>query len=331
MKLKLLFAMSLIFFLPFPALSADSLNPVDIKEWKVSYGGRSRDPFAENANSVWFVGQSGHYLARLNPQTGKFILKGLKDEPGPHNLIVGSDGVVWYSGNLSGYIGRFDPKTSKIERIGMPEPEADDPHTLIFDRAEKHIWFTVQWGNFVGRLRLADRKVDLIRVPTSRARPYGIIIAPNGTPWIALLGTDKVASVDPNTLKLTEHKIVDGARPRRIDVTDDGRIYYTDYSRGYLGRLDPKTGKLDEWKLPGGADSDPYGMARDKRGRIWLVETGVDPNTFVGFDPAKDAIFSITPIPSGAGSVRHMHYHAPTDTVWFGTDEDTVGRAVVGQ
>ena len=60
-------------------------------------------------------------------------------------------------------------------------------------------------------------------------------------------------------------------------------------------------------------------------------ETGVDPNTFVGFDPAQNRFTSITPIPSGGGSVRHMHYHKATDTVWFGTDEDTIGRAFVGQ
>lgn len=314
-----------------PADAVEALNPVEIKEWNISFGGRSRDPFAENANSVWFVGQGGNYLARLDPTTGNLTRKSLEDEPGPHNLIVGSDGIVWYSGNLSGYIGRFEPTTGRLNKISMPDKRAGDPHTLVFDEDGRHIWFTVQWGNFVGRLTVGSGKVDLISIPTRRARPYGIIVAPNGVPWVALLGTDKLASVDPRTLKLTEHDVIDGARPRRVDATPDGRIYYTDYRRGYLGRLDPATGKLDEWALPAGSDAEPYGMAVDKRGRIWLVETGRSPNTFVGFDPVLDAITSITPIPSGAGSVRHMHYHAPTGAVWFGTDEDTIGRAVVGK
>ena len=73
------------------------------------------------------------------------------------------------------------------------------------------------------------------------------------------------------------------------------------------------------------------GMAVDRQGRIWVVETGPSPNTFVGFDPTKNTIISITPIPSGAGSVRHMHYHAATGTVWFGTDEDTIGRAALSK
>ncbi|MCW8915359.1 MAG: hypothetical protein OQK24_05830 [Magnetovibrio sp.] len=305
------------------------LNPVEIKEWEISYGGRSRDPFAESANSVWFVGQGGNYLARLNPETGDIFHKDLKDEPGPHNLIVGSDGMVWYSGNLEGYIGRYDPKSDTIEKIEMPEPDADDPHTLVFDADEQNIWFTVQWGNYVGRLELETRKVDLIPVPTSSSRPYGIIVAPDGTPWIVLLGTDKMASVDPKTLKLTEHNIAPGARPRRIGVTSDGRLYYTDYRRGYIGRLDPNTGQVDEWALPAGRNSNPYGMAVDNQDRIWVVETGPRRNTFVGFDPAQEKTISVTPIPSGAGSVRHMHYHKPSNMVWFGTDENTIGRAVI--
>ena len=330
MKALALFLISLIVF-AIPAEAAEVLNPVGIKEWNIPFGGRSRDPFAENAKSVWFVGQGGNYLARLNPDTGKIFKKDLGDEPGPHNLIVGKDGIVWYSGNLAGYIGRYDPKNGQLEKIPMPNRSARDPHTLVFDASGKHIWFTSQWGNLVGRLTIASRQVDLIRVPSGRARPYGIIVAPSGVPWVALLGTDKLASIDPKTLKLTEHKVIAGARPRRVDATPDGRIYYADYQRGFLGRLDPKTGKLDEWALPAGSNADPYGMAVDKLGRVWVVETGVSPNKFVGFDPAQNKIFSITPIPSGAGSVRHMHYHAATGTVWFGTDEDTIGRAIVSK
>ncbi len=32
-------------------------------------------------------------------------------------------------------------------------------------------------------------------------------------------------------------------------------------------------------------------------------------------------------VPSGGGTVRHMYYHEPTHTVWFGTDTNYVGRA----
>src|SRR5690606_39271509 len=156
-------------------------------------------------------------------------------------------------------------------------------------------------GNFVGRLTIDDRSVDLIPVPTQRARPYGIKIANDGTPWVVLLGTNKIASIDPETLELTEHVLPDAAsRPRRLEITDDGRIWYADTGRGYLGMFDPRAESFEEWALPSGAESQPYGMASDENGRVYVVETGVRPNRMIGFDTSEEKIVSITEIPSGA-------------------------------
>jgi virginiamycin B lyase len=310
---------------------ADADESIDIKEWTVPWAQtRPRDPDFVRPDAVWFVGQTGHYLATLNPQTGKFNRINLPDQPGPHTVLVGRDGIVWYAGNLKGYIGRYDPATSAIRKIRMPNTAASDPHTFVFDAGQKNIWFSVQAGNFVGRLNLASEKVDLIRVSTADARPYGIVMARDGTPWIALFGTNKLASVDPNTLALVEHSLPrPDARPRRLGLTTDGRVWYVDFADGYLGVLTPASGAVKEWRLPGGADSRPYGMAVDAQDRIWAVEVGSQPNRIVGFDPKKEQFFGATPIPSGAGAIRNMDYDAEGGRVWFGTDANTIGYAKV--
>lgn len=313
------------------ALATETKNPVDIEEWTVPYkDSRPRDPFAVSPEAVWFVGQRTSYLARLNPKTDEFFRHELGDESGPHNLIVGKDGSVWYAGNRKAYIGRYDPETGALEKIAMPREDASDPHTLVFDADEKHIWFTLQRANLIGRLRMADHKIDLIEVPTQSALPYGIKVAPDGSVWVVLFGTHKLASVDPETLELTEHELPDeDTRPRRLEITSEGQVYYVDFSRGYLGHFDPERGFVAEWPLPSGPTSRPYATAMDDQDRVWLVETGLVPNRFVGFDTKDRELFSITPIPSGGGVIRHMHYHAPSDTVWFGTDANTIGRAIV--
>lgn len=319
-----------LFYVTCAVATPKEQNPVDIREWNVPYSGQPRDPFAAGRDEIWFVGQKGHYLARFTPSSGKFYKHDLDDDAGPHNLVVDSNGIVWYSGNLKGYIGRFDPETNELIKIMMPDPAARDPHTLVFDKGEEHIWFTLQWSNKIGRLKIADSSVELIPVPSPGARPYGIKIAPDGTPWIALLGTNKLALVNPKTLLLKEHVIPEqGARPRRLEITDDGRIWYSDYARGFLGLYDPDKKTFKEWALPSADNAYPYGMALDKFNRVWVVTTGTSPNLFVGFDTASEKIVSITAIPSGGGSVRHMHYYAPTDTIWFGTDKQTLGRAIV--
>ena len=79
--------------------------------------------------------------------------------------------------------------------------------------------------------------------------------------------------------------------------------------------------------MPGGRESRPYAMTSDNRDRIWFVETGMNPNRIVGFDPATATFTTPAPIPSGAGAVRHMVFNAATNEIWFGTDMNTIGRA----
>jgi virginiamycin B lyase len=89
-----------------------------------------------------------------------------------------------------------------------------------------------------------------------------------------------------------------------------------------VGRLDPKTGqvklvkvptphavqaskKFEEWPSPGGAGSEPYGIAVAPAGIVSYSESGVQPNTLVRFDP-KTKAFTSTVVPSGGGVIRNM-------------------------
>jgi virginiamycin B lyase len=93
-------------------------------------------------------------------------------------------------------------------------------------------------------------------------------------------------------------------------------IWYADYSRGYLGKFDPKTGKSAEWPSPGGERSQPYGIATVGN-IIWYSESGVKPNTVVRFDP-KTEKFQTWVIPSGGGVVRNM-MAAKDGNLWLAT------------
>jgi len=84
---------------------------------------------------------------------------------------------------------------------------------------------------------------------------------------------------------LTEITLPDpAARPRRLAITADGLIWYTDYSRGYLGRYDPRTRETREWKAPDN-NSGPYAIGIAPDGKIWFNESGA--NAMVVFDPAS--------------------------------------------
>ena len=311
-------------------VSSAPAQTIDIKEWAVPWENTgTRDPFVAPDGKVWFCGQRGNYIAFLVPGTGEFKRYELEEGTHPHNLIVDDSGFVWYAGNQNAHIGKLDPADGAVTKFAMPDTDARDPHTLVFDRGG-NIWFTVQGGNFVGHLNTTSGKVRLISVPTPGARPYGIKMNPQGQPWVVLFGTNKLARIDPATFELTEVELPNKeSRPRRIEIAEDGSIFYGDYSRGYLGKYSPADGKFVEWPLPGGEDSEPYGTAQDQEGRIWVAESGVEPNRLVGFDPEKEEFFSITEIPSGGETIRHMYFHPSTREIWFGTDTNNIGRAVI--
>ncbi len=313
-------------------ISFDAETPikadVQIQEWQVPWEDtRPRDPYVAPDGDVWFVGQRGDYISEFSPETDEFRRLDLPEGAGPHNCIVDEDGYIWYAGNRAAHIGRVDPETGEITKYPMPNERARDPHTLVFDN-NGDIWFTVQGGNFVGKLTVATGDVQLIDVPTQRARPYGIKVDSNNRPWIALFGTHKLATVDPETMELKEIPLErEDARPRRLDLTSDGTIWYVDYAQGYLGKYDPQEESFEEWKLPEGSGSRPYAMVADAGDNLWMVETGVSPNLFVGFNPESEEFFSSTPIESGGGTVRHMVFHEPTNSIWFGTDTNYLGQA----
>ena len=301
-----------------------------IREWPVPWAQTfTRDPYVAPDGRVFFCGMNGNYVGVLDTVSGAFRRFELPSPANPHNLIIDARGQVWYAGNRGAHIGRLDPATGQVTRYPMPDPAARDPHTLIWDAAGD-IWFTVQGSNFVGKLTVADGAVRLIPVPTPDARPYGIVVDRAGAPWIALFGTNRIATVDPRTFALREIALPRAvARVRRLVATTDGRIWYADYAGGMLGAYEPATGRFEEWPLPAGAQSRPYAMVVDARDRLWIVETGVQPNRFVGFDTRVERFLDATGIPSGAGTVRHMMFEPRTNTVWFATDAHTVGRAVL--
>lgn len=306
-------------------------DTVRLTEWTVPWEKtRPRDPSLDTRGRIWFVGQDGNYVARLDPQSGTFTRIQIDTGTYPHTVNVDANGNAWYTGNRNGMIGRIDGRTGVITRYPMPDPAAKDPHTIAFD-AHGDLWFTLQNSNMVGRLVQSTGKVTLLPMPTTQSRPYGIVIDKTGRPWFNLFGTNKVGTVDPTSLRVREYTLPDErARGRRIALTTDGAVWYVDYARGFLGRLDPVSGNVKEWPMPGGAMSLPYAMTVDDDDRLWFVETGTQPNRLVGFDPRDQKFFSRTDLgPAVPNTVRHMVYDKTTRTIWFGSDRGTIGRAVV--
>ena len=328
--LKLAVALSLVACQIAVAQSSRAAAASEPKLWSTPWDGtRPRDPFADQQGRVWFVGQVGNYVARLDPKAGEFKRYDIEEGTHPHNLVVDAKGMVWFTGNTNGRIVRLDPATGKLTNFPMPDPSVRDPHTMTFDN-NGDAWFTAQGAGVVGKLTTADGKIRLWKME-SGSRPYGIALDSKGRPWFDLFGTNKIGTIDPKSGEFSAFALPsDRARPRRIAITADDAIWYGDYTRGYLGHLDPKTGKVEEYALPSGPGSLPYAMTSDDRGRVWLAETGPQPNRLVAFDPAQKRFTeTITIGADKANTIRHMTFDKSSRQIWFGGDANMIGRVTV--
>ena len=316
-----------------PTAGATTTTRYDSEEWAVPYGAstRPRDLYADAQGRVWFVGQVGNYIAYLDTRTGTFKRYDIDAGTHPHNLVV-EKGMVWFTGNQNGRIVRLDPATGKLTTYMIPDRSVGDPHTMVFDPKSGVAWFTAQSAGAVGRFDPATGKFRLWKTG-DETRPYGIVIDSKGRPWFDLFGTNKIGTIDPQSFELKQYELPDAkAHPRRIAITSRDQLYWGDYTRGFLGHLDPTTGKMEEWRLPAGPASLPYGMTTDDRDVIWVAQAGQRgaPATLVAFDANTSRFIATVPVGSpGPNTIRHMTFDKATRQIWFGTDQGAIGRIAV--
>jgi len=96
-------------------------------------------------------------------------------------------------------------------------------------------------------------------------------------------------------------------------ATPDGAIWYTGQNANLLGRLDPATGKVQEFSLKE-PDSGPHGLVADKSGAIWFTAQA---KGYIGkLDPASGEVRAYVP-----KSARRVDSHTPifdkNGVLWF--------------
>lgn len=305
------------------------ITSIDI--WDVPFEeSRSRDPYASPGGKVFFAGQRGHYVGFFDPETEEFGYHELEEGTAPHTVIVAGDGTVWYAGNRARHIGKMDPDTGEITKYMMESEYLQDPHTFAFDK-NGDIWFTAQGSNGVGHFDVSTGETIVVPALTDNARPYGIRMDPAGErPWIAMRGTNKLATVDPETMEMEEILLPrEGTTVRRLDVTSNGKVWYGDFGSGYIGRYDPSDGSITEFEMPDGEISRPYAVLADDRDRLWLAAGGLNPNKLIGFDTHSEEFIASEEIEVARGFIRHMMFDPSTRSLWFGTDTGHIGRLVL--
>ncbi len=260
---------------------------------------------------------SADRIGRLDPDTGAIeeFRVPFQGTAGIHSAVPAADGTVWFTEQGSNRLGKWDPATKEIIEYqdayapGMEGlQDGGEKHTLRIDPKG------VVWSS--GHpLSLFDPKTKKFTDFPDVQGPYGIAMAPDGTPWFAETGYGDIGKVDPKTLTITKYPVPTAkAVPRRIQVDTDGVVWFAEYRGGKIARFDPKTETFKEFPLPGPSPT-PYAFGIDQDHRLWYSSYDED---LVGcLDPNTGKVIEY-PFPYSENTMREF-FMDTKGRMWFGT------------
>jgi virginiamycin B lyase len=132
------------------------------------------------------------------------------------------------------------------------------------------VYYTAQ---MTGRLGILDPKTGRFEEVAlgKNSAPHGVIVGPDGAPWITDGGQNAIVRVDPKTHAVRVWSLGNDAEYANLNTLAfdrSGRIWFTGQS-GFYGRLVPETGDMKLWKAPRGRG--PYGIATTPGGDVYYA------------------------------------------------------------
>src|SRR5438093_13669240 len=132
--------------------------------------------------------------------------------------------------------------------------------------------------------------------------PHGVIVGPDGAPWVTDGGLNAIVRVDPATNAVRRFDLP-ASRPNANlnTATFDraGSLWFTGEG-GIYGTLDPRTGAMAVFDAPRGAG--PYGIATTASGEVYFASLA---GSYVGrIDVATGRASVLDPTTPGPGVRR---------------------------
>ena len=123
-------------------------------------------------------------------------------------------------------------------------------------------------------------------------------------------------------LNWTEFPVPEGSGVHDVAPAPDGTVWFTAQAAGALGRLDPRSGHVDE--VPLGRGSAPHGVIIGPDRAPWVTDGGL--NAIVSVDPVSHAIRSF-PLPANRrGADLNTATFDKAGVLWFTGQRGIYGR-----
>ena len=182
-----------------------------------------------------------------------------------------------------------------------PVPAGTHPHDVAPAPDGGTVWYTAQHVGALGRLDPATGETRHIPLGAGSA-PHGVIVGPDGAPWITDSGLNAIVRVDPQTEEVQVYPLPKSSGYANLNtaVFDDAGTHWFTGQDGIYGRLDPSTGNMEVFDAPRGRG--PYGITTTSDGAVYYASLA---GSYVGrIDPQTGEATMLEPPTVGQGARR---------------------------
>jgi virginiamycin B lyase len=149
-------------------------------------------------------------------------------------------------------------------------PLGSHPHDVAPVANDGNVWYTAQASGKLGWLDPNTGSTQEVALGQGSA-PHGVIIGPDGAPWITDGGLNAILRVDPQSKKVQVFPLPQNSGNANLNTATfdhHGMLWFTGQS-GLYGRLDPSTGKIQVFIAPRGPG--PYGITTTPNGDVYYA------------------------------------------------------------
>lgn len=179
-------------------------------------------------------------------------------------------------------------------------PPGSHPHDVA-PATDGGVWYTAQTIGELGHLDVRSGRTRHIKLGDKSA-PHGVIVGPDGAPWITDGGLNAIVRVDPATDHVQRFPLpTDRGWANLNTAAFDGRgsLWFTSQS-GIYRRLVLATGRIDVFPAPRGRG--PYGITTVPGGSIYFASLA---GSYIGrIDTGATTTSVLEPPTSGQGARR---------------------------
>jgi len=206
----------------------------------------------------------------------------------PHDIASDPSGVGW-AAERAGALIRFDPKTYDFTEVKVPAGPAPADRQRLGNpqiNAQGILWTADgpnnRWLSYDTKAFNSANPQAPFHIYPWTAKGHGgaggnsFTLHPDGTIWGTGMGKE-VRMLNPQTAEFNFYEAPSFKQTKEspgaygLAVAGDGAVWWAEDEADMMARVDPKTGKVEEFKLPDvGGHALPRRMNSDWDGNLWV-------------------------------------------------------------